>query len=295
MIVRSFGFMNSFFAEVPKAVCAEYNSIGYFDGLDIQLLSEGESIPMTLEEWIGDPFRYRLWDLPVNTDNANIIGTGLIPPCDFDHMIGLRRGDDSFFWNTSGMPIILITNMRLRESPSNLEKAIWQAEYEAKGMLCVYTTLDYSDLLLCLKVKSFGSAYRELMGLEKHFNVHQGKGNFLKGFSSLIICQQKLDDEMNIETKYPEKLDVEFRVNVKDHTKTEGFISLLEKELGTENLIVHGIFGSDDYRIEAKEIVEGRLIQLYRTGGLLVHTNPAYREAFYNIRTEILSPQGGVV
>ena len=285
MIVRLFSFKNTFLSDNPEPVDARYNIIGYFDGMDVSMMQLDADNLQNQIRYIGDPFGTKLIESSLkNSPEMNY---------DLYHIIGFHTETDNYFWSSS-CPFTLITSLKFRVPPSDLLQSIREAEKDTNVL--IYTTLDSSDVLICIHCSYIHQAYSKLLSIEYLFSgdgLAPNQGNFLKGYSHIAVSQSYIERiASSPETaEDADFVDVQFRANGKNQYHLETFRQALAHALDKPitELREYGIFGSDDYSILALEVSERKLLRLYARGGLLTHGNQNYTDAFFNVRTEILT------
>lgn len=276
-MIRVFQFKNNFLSENPGMLKAEYSVIGYFDGLDMKTDAGMEG--MEKSRILSDPFQYEF----IKNDPYEM--------CDYFNIAGLREQSDEDFWKSSEEPLVFISCIRFKRKSEKLKELIEMIE-ETYHAVC-FTTLDSSDLVICLKTTSHEKGYRAIEEYRRIISECDPQNGLQKGFSVLAIQQHVLDSlrdsrAVGIEE---EQLQCVLRGVIRDWSGIDPFLKELGSELKvdmTSNCAVYGLLGSEDITITLKNIRSIDWFRLYANKGLMTHVHPQYRAAFYNIRTEIL-------
>ena len=275
-MIRMFQFKNTFLCENPEKIDAEYCVIGYFDGLDMR--TEFNMNSQDACKLLSDPLQYEF----VKDDTQEM--------CDYFNIIGLRKGSDQDFWDVSDMPYIFISCIRLKNKTEKIQEII--SKIEQKYQAVCYTTLDSSDLIICLKTTSYVAGYR---AVEDYHNtvIESDPGNGIqKGFSVLALKQKVLNSISKSEKSIiqDESLCVILRGVIKKWERINEFIDNIKKSVSNNGnklfCEAYGVLGSEDIMIVLKDVPSISWLSLYAENALMTHT--AYKDAFYNIRTEII-------
>lgn len=270
-MIRLFEFKNSFMRKQARAVSARFSSIGYFDGLDMAVFSEEETI---LSE-------------PIRLDHLEK------EECDFFSMTGMREQEDEAFWENSTEPYLFVSYLRLEDASENLDGIV--EAIEGKFNAVCYYTIDSSDLIICMKSRAYKDAYINIeRGYPEVVAGKEKKGNKIKKIYSIVSLEQSFLDniEAYADRIVNEKISCYLGCVVKDWDEIDAFIGELKRELPGGKIKRFGVLGSDDVIIEINDIEILRLLALFGQRRLLVHDNEFYSRAFYNIKTEILVDSG---
>ncbi len=176
-MIRVFQFKNNFLSENPKMLKAEYSVIGYFDGLDMKTDADMKGAERSCI--LSDPFQYEF----IKNDPYEM--------CDYFNIAGLREQSDEDFWKSSEEPLVFISCIRFRRKSEKLKKLIEMIE-KTYHAVC-FTTLDSSDLVICLKTTSHEKGYRAIEEYRRIISEHDSQNGIQKGFSVLAIRQAVLD------------------------------------------------------------------------------------------------------
>lgn len=272
-MIRLFQFKNTFLSESSEVLKAEYCVIGYFDGLEMK--TDQEMSPSEKSRLLSDPMQSSF-----TKDEAYEL-------CDYFNIVGLRNTADADFWENNSKPYVFISCIRLKKKTTKLEEIINRLENSYEAMC--YTTLDSSDLIICLRTASYDEGYRILEKYHVIVNVCDSGNAIQKEFSVLAIQQKILNDLSTGSTEViiDEPLCGILRGVIKDWKCIDGFLGKLKDGMGeVKSCKVYGVLGSEDIAIAIYGVRSINWLRLYADGGLMTH--PIYQDAFYNIRTEFL-------
>lgn len=288
-MIRLFQFKNNFLSESKKKLEAEYSVIGYFDGLDMKTDKEME---------VGEKNRI------LSDPSYAFIEKNPDEMCDYFNIVGLREKDDTKFWEMQEEALVFISCIRFVKKSNNLSKIIENIE-KTYNAIC-FTTLDNSDLIICLRTKSYIKGHEAIENYHMVIQTCDPENNLQKGFSVLAIQQLILDalaQDMILGIK-EERLHCVLRGVIKNWSNINVFLVKLKDKLkikdteeNIERLGIYGLLGSEDITIILREICSIDLFKLYADNGLMTHNNDVYSDAFYNVRTEILRELeiGGII
>lgn len=277
-MIRLFQFKNNFLRENDSQLEAEYSTIGYFDGLDMQVFDENTDEGLKI---LSDTYRNLLY-----TDSGV---EKMLEACDYFNVAGMCRNEqrDRDFWSDSSENLIFVSFLRFAKRSGKLKQFIETIERDS-DCIC-YTTYDSSDLIICIRTNQ----YRHGSDVLNHFydTIETGgyDGNQLqKCFSVFAIKQTTLNDiSDNCDWLKDERVDCFFRGVINDRKEVDKFYEELVMECGVPEHKMYRILGSDDIIIAIYDISLAHLLSLYGEGAILVHSNEVYKKAFYNIRSEI--------
>ena len=304
-MVRIFQFKNNYFSKEKYAITAEYNAIGYFDGLDMRRVESGSEKEQRI---MSDPY-YTLAEKDEKAFNEN---------CDYFNLLGISMSDDdNGFWADQTMPLYFISFVRFQKRLNNLsalvqnmmsevkseinqntagslgqntdEKNISQPEAEMIG----YYTFDSSDLIICLKTNSYHLGDGVISSYPEYVKKYCPTASLEKSFSVCVIKQDELDSSNALDNMIDERVSCLLRCMVCDRTKEEKYRKNLKSELSFdyEEISAYDVLGSDDIVLFVKNVSIKKWMRLYGKDGLLTHSNSHYKEAFFNVATEILVPR----
>lgn len=169
-MIRLFQFKNNFLSESKKKLEAEYSVIGYFDGLDMKTDKEME---------VGEKNRI------LSDPSYAFIEKNPDEMCDYFNIVGLREKDDTKFWEMQEEALVFISCIRFVKKSNNLSKIIENIE-KTYNAIC-FTTLDNSDLIICLRTKSYIKGHEAIENYHMVIQTCDPENNLQKGFSVLGI------------------------------------------------------------------------------------------------------------
>lgn len=272
-MIRLFQFKNNFLSKYTEKLVAEYSIIGYFDGLDMKT-DKDMNLKKTIE-LLNDPMQIE-------------ISKSLNEMCDYFNIAGIRCDDDTEFWQFNDHFFVFISCVRLQKKSTKLFEIIKKIETDYNAVC--YTTLDSSDLVICLKSKSYYEGYEAIENYHRIIEEYDKDNGLQKGFSLLAIHQCALNGLLRDEKPWmsDEKLCCILRIVVKDWKEINNYLDELKSTLKIQKCETYGLLGSEDIMVELKDVQSKDWFSLYADNGLLTHGNLYYNKAFYNIRTEIL-------
>lgn len=291
---RVFQFKNNYFSKEAYAVAAEYNAIGYFDGLDMRRVEDRDKDAIRI---MSDPY-YTL----VEDD-----GCPLKEKCDYFNILGISMVDDFEFWNDKTLPLIFITFVRFQDRIDDyhelIDSIVHEAETDIKQVendisdiridakIIGYYTFDSSDLIICLRTNSYVRGTRSISKYPNYVNKSGTSIALQKSFSICVIKQTVLDCPTALDKVVDDTISCLLRCVVRDREMVEAYCEKLEQELWPDTrgrVIAFDVLGSDDIMLFGRNIDIKRLLRLYAANSLLTHSNRDYKAAFFNITTEIL-------
>ncbi len=276
-MIRLFQFKNNFLRENDSQLEAEYSTIGYFDGLDMQVFDENTDKGL---EILSDTYQNLLY--AGSSDK-------MLEACDYFNVAGMCRNNqrDSDFWRDLSKKLIFVSFLRFTKRTRKLKLFIEMIEKDS-DCIC-YTTYDSSDLIICIRANRYSHYYDVLNRFYDMIETDDYDKNHLqKCFSVFAIKQTTLNDiSDNCDWLQDEKVDCFFRGVVNERREVDQFYHELVRECGVLQHEIYWILGSDDVIIAIYDISLAHLLSLYGDGAILVHSNDVYKKAFYNIRSEI--------
>lgn len=271
-MIRKLQFKTNLLGEKIETLSSEYSVLGYYDGLTIEKFPDCFSDNCLSSEQGGKEL-YNSLDI-----------------------IGMRQETDEEFWKKGGKPYIFITCLRLKRASREIKLLMEELERSYDSTVC-YLTVDSSDLVICLRSRSYLSGYRTVVQYDKVVRSFMQDNEVQTSFSAVAIWQEVLNGlksgEASAEAKAEidqieeEKLSALLRANVKNWGKFGEYVSLLEDEVGKSYKNTVGILGSEDAVIELENLDSKKFLKLFAREELLTHGNEYYRAGLLNIRTEL--------
>lgn len=286
-MIRIFEFKNSYIGKNSQSVSAEYNVFGYFDGLTMRTFQDDYMDDFCMEY---QPFELKRLD----------------EKCDYFDIVGFCENEDSDkkFWKKGQDPYIFISCVRLKKPSVKIDALISEMKSEYGGI--GYTSVDNSDFVFCIRRETYREGYVCLVEYFNRVREVDETNNIEKIFSVVAVSQVLLDvlagkgrerwnedDIKNAGQEFAllddeEIISCSLRGVIKDMEKVKNFVNLLEKHLQIR-IPSYDIVGSEDVVLGLPKVSSKAFLKLYGYMGLLTHDNPVYTDAFYNIRTDILS------
>ncbi|MCD7717137.1 MAG: hypothetical protein LUI39_11915 [Lachnospiraceae bacterium] len=286
-MVRLFNFKNNFLSDIPQPVSADYSVFGYYDGLSMKTYEKEKEI------------------LEIFNDSLVSELTKKEPPekCDYYSIVGFcQEASDEDFWKKGGKPYIFISCLRILKKIGDLNPFMEKLNAEHDAVF--YTTVDSSDLVVCIRTSTYEEGYRTI---ESYPKMMKDSGNKLqKGYSVFLIFQPVLDilsedpvaikewekEDLDAARKEigwlrDEELECSIRCVVKDWANFCPFVDELKRFCQTEPE-VFGVLGSEDVILRLSSVNSRKVLALFGRNSILTHGNDFYSAALYNARTEIL-------
>ena len=279
-MVRIFVFKNTYICENMEKINADYSAFGYFDGLSMEVYQDNK-FPISVSDF------------------------GSNEQCDHYCIAAFRKDSktDADFWKAGNEPYIFISFLRLSKASNKLSKIV--DEIENNNNAVCYHTLDNSDLLVCIRRKRYSEGYFDINSYYDAIQKIDPGNSLQKGFSVMVISQAVLNQLANEaelkSSKMSEEAAVELTVIgeeiiscslrgiIRKWDEFSAFMNELKLLLNSQDVTIkeYGVLGSDDLIIEIDHVSANKFFRLFGDGMLLTHGNSIYRNAFYNLKTEI--------
>lgn len=291
-MIRRFKFYNNIIGENVSMVPTEYCVWGYYDGVQIDLYNSLKEIN--------------------NTPDSNLMHTHTKELkneiYEIYELTGFRNEPDNFFWEKPEFPYIFLSCLRFKKKSSNLEAII--NCFENDGMIC-YCTLDNSDLIICYRTSSFRYGMNIVKKYNERVQLLEPNNGVNISFSTLIIAQNFLEELYYLVKKTDhtesdqilaalkkkfyfesEEFSVLLRLNVKDFGSLNKFNKKLQMCFPNIKIDRFLLLGNTDAAFFLKKVNSILFLCQFSKYGFLVHSNDIYREAVYNVQSEILIQEG---
>lgn len=250
----------------------KYCVLGYFDALDT---ASAEKVEVTkFDTW------KQLGELTINQDSALSYRTLVCVTED--------QEKDIMFWDDETYVLYFITMVRL-------DKTMW-AESEWSEIVCElpgeenhinYLSYDHSEIIAVTKTNTYSEGIKNVRQIRKvckavkTYTVFAVKEDILHSYDDI---RKKLTDE---------NVCCRFHCMVKDYEKAEAFRKTLERRFFERNMHLVKIrkfdtFGGYDWLLEIDNVSIRSVFEYYNIGDILTHSNADYKEAFFNVESEIL-------
>lgn len=285
MKIRIINLVNNFYMDdnSPASISAQngngqdlgqYCCLGYFDALDIKLLNDNSANDMSI---LRKTEQNTIEKFDGKSSRRNII------------CITNNDVKDTCFWKTADEnPFLFISLIRIKDEQNdynvnnNLQK--FMDCINTMNNMMAYLTYGHSDVV----VFKFETHYNDIWQTLYNESLHT---HIFKMYSIFAIKENALENGDKIDD---ENVRCLLQAVVKDMTKVEEYIQKLETSLQLANTTT-GLkikyfyaLGNSDIMIDIPNISLKKLLQNYKMGNLLTHTNPLYKETFFNIESVIL-------
>lgn len=250
----------------------KYCVLGYFDALDTP---SAEKMEVTdFNTWT------KLGGLTINQDSALSYRTLVC--------VTEEQEKDKIFWDDEMYVLYFITMVRL-------DKTVW-AESEWSEIVrelpkeenhINYLSYDHSEIIAVTKTNTYSEGIKNVRQIRKAckavktYTVFAVKEDVLRSYDDI---RKKLTDE---------SVCCRFHCMVRDYEKAESFRRTLEERFTKRNedsvkIRKFDTFGGYDWRLEIDNVSISSVFECYNIGDILTHSNKDYREAFFNVESEIL-------
>lgn len=259
----------------------QYCVFGYFDALDV-IEVPGDDTNIGIWKKLSSLSQEYLDD---NHNRRNLI------------CITEDDETDKRFWeNKDNFRFLFITLIRVKDMPSEkLMKAICQMNSSCKDDTydcCAYLSYDHCEAVIVRESNQYS------VGLNKVKELRDEFGAF-KMYTIFAVNERLLQNsDTIINTIVDEQIDIRLHCIVKDFNLARAYIQDLKNNLikKSKNQLSdfkeYETLGSSDWIIEVNDISLSTILEYYKMGGLLTHTNSKYEKAFFNIESQILLKTG---
>lgn len=254
-----------------KAI-GEYCVLGYFDALDI---TPAKKVGVTkFNTW------NQLGELTIDQDNALNCRTLVC--------VTEQQEKDRKFWNDKTHVLYFITMVRLNKTMwmegkwSEIVRGLPESENHIN-----YLSYDHSEIIVVTKTNTYSEGIKNVEQIRKACNA-------VKTYTVFAIEEETLQSYDNIRKKLTdENVCCRLHCMVKDYAKAEEFRKELEERFSQRNkrsvkIRKFEIFGGYDWLLEIDQVSISSAFECYKTGDILTHSNPSYKEAFFNVESEML-------
>lgn len=273
--VRILQLKNNFYWNSGSAdgnALGKYCVLGYFDAFDTTLT---EKVEITnFDTW------KQLGGLTINQDSALSYRTLVC--------VTEQQEEDEKFWRDETCVLYFITMVRL-------DKAMWMegkcseivSGLPKSGNSINYLSYDHSEIIAVTKTNTYSEGIKNVRQIRnackavKTYTVFAVKEDLLQSYDDM---REKLADE---------NVCCRLHCMVKDYAKAEAFREKLEgritqRDLRDVKIRKFDTFGGYDWLLEIDNASISSIFECYKTGEILTHSNESYKEAFFNVESEIL-------
>lgn len=203
-----------------------------------------------------------------------------------------QQEKDKAFWSDRTQTLYFITMVRINKNASaedkrcELEKALPNSENHIS-----YLSYDHSEIIVVTKTNRYSEGsrivklIRKVCEAVKTYTVFSVREEVLQSYEEIQkqLCQEKVCCRLRCMVRNYDKAE-EFRKRLKDH------FSNRHDDLG---IVVrkYETFGGYDWLLEIDDVSIGSVLECYRMGEILTHSNKDYIAAFFNVESEILTEE----
>ena len=250
----------------------KYCVLGYFDALDT---TSAEKVEVTkFDTW------KQLGELTINQDSALSYRTLVC--------VTEQQEKDKAFWDDETYVLYFITMVRL-------DKTMWVegkwseivSELPEEENHINYLSYDHSEIIAVTKTNTYSEGIKNVRLIRKSCKA-------VKTYTVCAVKEVILQSYDDIRKKLrDENVCCRLHCMVKDYAKAETFRKTLERRFSERNM--HPIkirkfdtFGGYDWLLEIDNASISSVFECYKIGDILTHSNKDYKEAFFNVESEIL-------
>ena len=199
------------------------------------------------------------------------------------------EGDELFWESKSDFPFFFITMVRLKQNKcfsEDLMQLVKKMRENTKTVI-TYLSYDHSEIIVVKKTNSYKEGVRYVFSLRAKFpifkmhTIYSVKEDTLCSYENIIKI---IEDDI---------INCRFHCVVKSFEKANDFYHLLTKKIkerNNKNIVFqrNDTIGNQDWLIEINDVPLCSILEHYKSGNLLTHSNPSFAAAFFNVETEIL-------
>lgn len=273
--IRILQLKNNFYQDEGKGghnPLGSYCVLGYFDAFDISNVQKVSTTEFNTWESLGK--------LTVDMDGtAN---------CRMLVCVTERPEKDKVFWEEKSDALFLITMIKLNRAVGLTERLEeFMSEIFDKPKQIGYLSYDHSEIIVVTKTNMYSDGIARVNELRKNKGV-------VKTYTVFAVLETYLKSyKMIKDVLIDEKVFCRLHCMVKNEDDAETFRIALEKQVNARNEETIRVrkfrtLGANDWLMEINNVSICSILECYKTGNLLTHTNEQYNKAFYNIESEIL-------
>ena len=272
--IRILQLKNNFYWEsgsTDREALGQYCVLGYFDALDIEKI---EAEVTEFNTW------GKLGELTSTLDKA--------VSCRRLVCVTEQKKKDDEFWADETYALYFITMVRINKNASVADKL---AEVENKlaetGKHICYLSYDHSEIIVVTKTNIYSEGIESVGWIRKVCEA-------VKTYTVFAISEKALESYETIQEKLQEeKVFCRLHCMVKDYEKADRFRKKLEEHFTERNGDAVKIrrfetFGGHDWLLEIDGVSISSVCECYKMGERLTHASDEYKNAFFNVETEIL-------
>lgn len=274
--IRILQLKNNFYwnnEKTDRKALGEYCVLGYFDALDITEAVKTEVIECNTWEQLGELTS----------------GRGRSLRCRTLVCVTEQREKDEAFWNDRTKAFYFITMIRIKKNASAEDK--WGAiekELPKSGNYITYLSYDHSEIIVVTKTNTYSEGSRSVRLIRKvcdavkTYTVFAVREDVLRSYNDINnqLTQEKVCCRLHCMVRNYEKAET-FRKELEDHfSKRHDNASIAVRKYET--------YGGYDWLLEIDGVSISSVLECYKMGEMLTHSNKDYAAAFFNVESEIL-------
>ena len=273
--IRILQLKNNFYRDKKgggKNPLGSYCVLGYFDAFDILEVQKVSTTEFNTWESLGK--------LTVDMDGtAN---------CRMLVCVTEQPDKDKVFWEEQSDALFFITMIKLNRADGLTERLKkFTSELIRNRKQIGYLSYDHSEIIVVTKTNMYSDGIARINELRK-------KKGVVKTYTVFAVLESYLESYKMIKANLiDEKVFCRLHCMVKNEDDAEIFRIALEKQVKARNekeikVRKFRTLGANDWLMEINDVSICSILECYKTGNLLTHTNEQYNKAFYNIESEIL-------
>jgi len=253
-----------------------YCVLGYFDALDITMADKVEVTSFNTWEQLGK--------LTFERDNALSCRTLVC--------VTEQQEKDETFWSDETYVLYFITMVRINKAAGVKDK--WgkiEEELQRSENHINYLSYDHSEIIVVTKTNTYSDGIKNMKRIRKACEA-------VKTYTVFAVKEDVLQSYEKIQKKlFPENVCCRLHCMVRDYAKAETFRRKMERRFSQRNrrpvkIRRYEMFGGYDWLLEIDDVSISSVFECYKMGEMLTHSNECYKEAFFNVESEILVEEG---
>lgn len=253
----------------------EYCVLGYFDALDITTANKMEVTEFNTWGQLGE--------LTFNRNNALSCRTLVC--------VTEQREKDEAFWEDESHVLYFITMVRINKTAlvEDKQREIESALPTPENHMS-YLSYDHSEIIVATKTNTYSEGIRNVKQIREVCEA-------VKTYTVFAVKEDALRSYDDIQNKLiQENVCCRLHCMVRDYVKAEEFRKSLEEHFSKRNMCPVKIrkfetFGGYDWLLEIDDVSISSVFECYKMGEMVTHSNESYKEAFFNVESEILTEE----
>lgn len=276
--IRILQLKNNFYWDsggTGRNALGKYCVLGYFDAMDI---TDAVKVEVTeFNTW------KQLGELTSERDNRLSCRTLVCVTEQLDK--------DEKFWGDASRMFYFITMVRINKTASvedkwrEIEDKLPESENHIN-----YMSYDHSEIIVATKTNTYSEGIKSVKKIRSVCEA-------VKTYTVFAVKESALESYETIQGRLTEeKVCCRLHCMVRDYAKAEAFRKKLEEHFTERNDRIIKIrkfetFGGYDWLLEIDDVSIRSVFECYKMGEVLTHSNQDYKEAFFNVESEILTEQ----